>query len=80
MDIQAVIAAAKLGRSRKDAQVDTCSVFAAALFDLLSQQGIPCQMVTAVHRGLRPWAHSVVEVSGEYFFDSLGVFSNDLYR
>lgn len=78
MDIEAVIKAAKLGRTREDAQVDTCSVFAAALYDLLSP-GIPCKMVTVVNRGLLPWAHAVVEVDGRYY-DSMGEFSTPIYK
>jgi len=78
MDIDAVIKAAKLGRARKDAQVDTCSVFAAALYDLLLPIK-PCKMVTAVKGGLGAWAHSIVEVDGRYY-DSMGEFSVDIYR
>ena len=78
MDIEAVIKAAKIGRTRKDAQVDTCSVFAAALYDLLSP-GIPCKMVTVVNRGPLPWAHAVVEVDGSYY-DSMGEFSTPIYK
>lgn len=79
MNINAIIAAAKLGRERKGAQEDTCAVFAAALYDVLSAQGIQCQMVTVVPVGLAKWAHSVVEVAGRYF-DSMGEFSADIYR
>jgi hypothetical protein len=50
MDISVAIKAAKLGRYRKESQVDTCTVFAAALYDLLREQGIPCQMATAVNK------------------------------
>ena len=79
MDIDAFIKAAKLGRERKDAQVDTCAVFAAALYDVLTAQGLQCQMVTVVPNGLSKWAHAVVEVSGRYY-DSLGEFSAGIYR
>nr|WP_011923081.1 hypothetical protein [Pseudomonas fluorescens]CAM96305.1 hypothetical protein pQBR0273 [Pseudomonas fluorescens SBW25] len=79
MDINAIILKAKLGRTRKDAQVDTCSVFAAALYDFLIDRGIPTKMVTAVKQGLGAWAHSVVEVDGQYY-DSLGEFSISIYR
>lgn len=79
MDIDAAIKAAKLGRERKDAQIETCSVFAAALYDVLSGQGIPCQMATVVPRGLGKWAHAVVEVAGRYY-DSMGEFSAGIYR
>lgn len=78
MDIEAVIKSAKLGRARKDAQVDTCSVFVAALYDLLSGV-VPCKMITVVNRSFVSWAHSVVEVNGRYF-DSMGEFSSDIYR
>lgn len=79
MDLNAIIQAAKLGRSRKDAQEDTCGVFAAALYDALSAQGISCQMVTAVKKGLGAWAHAVVEVAGRHY-DSMGEFSVSIYR
>lgn len=79
MDLNAIIQAAKLGRARKDAQVDTCTVFAAALYDVLSTQGVPCRMVTAVPTGLGGWAHAVVEVAGRYY-DSMGEFSTSIYR
>ncbi len=79
MDIDAIIKAAKLGRERKDAQVDTCAVFAAALYDVLLAQGLQCQMVTVVPNGLSKWAHAVVGVAGRYY-DSMGEFSADIYR
>lgn len=59
-------------------QVDTCSVFAAALYDLLHTR-VACKMVTVVNRGALPWAHSVVEVGGRYY-DSMGEFSTPIYR
>lgn len=77
MNIEATIKAAKLGGTRKDAQIDTCSVFAAALYDLLGQT-MTCNMVTVVKNGLNPWAHSVVEVDGRYY-DSMGEFSASIY-
>ncbi len=79
MDISAVIQNAKLGRGRKEAQVDTCSVFAAALYDVLTAQGLRCKMVTATKKEGNAWAHSVVEVEGRYY-DSMGEFSTDIYR
>ena len=79
MNIDAIIKSAKLGRERKGAQVDTCTVFAAALFDVLSAQDIPCEMVTVAPNGLDKWAHAVVEVAGRYY-DSMGEFSADIYR
>jgi hypothetical protein len=78
MNIGAIIQASKLGRCRKDAQVDTCAVFAAALYDVLWDQGIACQMVTAVNKQGSAWAHEVVEVAGRYY-DSLGEFSTAIY-
>lgn len=68
-----------MGRARKDAQEDTCAVFAAALYDVLSEQGITCQIVTAVKQGFGSWAHSIVEVDGCYY-DSMGEFSTGIYR
>lgn len=79
MDVEGVILGAKLGRTRKDAQEDTCAVFAAALYDALSRREIPCRMVTAVKRGSGGWAHSIVEVAGRYY-DSMGEFSTSIYR
>lgn len=79
MHIEEIIKTAKLGRERKGAQEDTCAVFAAALYDVLCEQGIACKMVTVTPRGLLPWAHAVVEVDGRYY-DSMGEFSADIYR
>lgn len=76
-NLHEIILAAKLGRSRRDAQVDTCVVFAAALYDVLSARGIACQIVTAIQKGR--WAHALVEVDGRYY-DSLGEFSTLIYR
>ncbi|MDS9914996.1 hypothetical protein RMI87_15940 [Pseudomonas aeruginosa] len=79
LDIVSAIMAAKLGRTRKEAQEDTCTVFAAALYDVLTSRGLHCKMVTAVKNGFRGWAHAVVEVDG-HLYDSLGEFSTDIYR
>lgn len=79
MDISAIIQNAKLGRARKDAQEDTCAVFAAALYDVLTTQRITCQMICAVKKSFGAWAHMVVEVDGRYY-DSIGEFSTDIYR
>lgn len=80
LDINEIIKKAKLGRERKDAQVDTCTVFAAALYDVLTAQGIRCQMVCAVNKdGLRGWAHLLVKVEG-HCYDSLGEFTTAIYR
>lgn len=35
--------------------MDACTVFAAALYDVLSLHGIPCKMVTAEKIGLNSW-------------------------
>lgn len=80
LNIHEAIRGSKLGRARKDAQVDMCSVFAAALYDVLDAQGVPCRMVTAKPDDtFNAWAHSVVEVDGRYY-DSMGEFSTDIYR
>jgi hypothetical protein len=77
MNINKIIQEAKLGSARKDAQVDACAPFAAALYDVLSAQGFACQMVVAVKDNA--WTHSVVEVAGCYY-DSMGEFSTYIYR
>lgn len=80
IDINQIIKVAKLGRERKDAQVDTCGVFAAALFDVLTAHGLACKMICAVNKdGMHGWAHLVVEVDGHYY-DSMGEFSIAIYR
>lgn len=80
-DLSEVIKAAKLGAERKDAQVDACSVFAAALYDVLKARHIPCRMFTAapIGFGRSGWYHSVVKV-GSTYYDSMGVFSEAIYR
>lgn len=80
LDIHTLILTAKLGRTRKDAQIETCTVFAAALHDVLSAHGIACEIATAVCKGdcIRHWAHSVVKVADRYF-DSRGEFSKEIY-
>lgn len=80
LDIHTLILTAKLGRTRKDAQIETCTVFAAALHDVLSAHGIACEIATAVCKGdcIQHWAHSVVKVSDRYF-DSRGEFSKAIY-
>lgn len=79
MDLATIIQTAKLGRTRKDAQEDTCAVFAAALYDVLCAHGVSCRMVTARKEGFGGWAHAVVEVDGRHY-DSMGEFSVDIYR
>ena len=76
MDIEALILQAKLGSARKDAQVDTCTVFAAALHDVLREAGVDCTVATAKMKGR--WAHAVVRV-GTRYFDSKGEFSTAIH-
>lgn len=76
IQITDLINQAKLGRTRKEAQIDTCAVFAAALYDFLQAQKIPCSMACVY--GAR-WAHLLVEVDGK-FYDSMGEFSAETYR
>jgi hypothetical protein len=80
-NLAAAIAAAKIGRTRKDAQEDTCAVFAAALYDVLKARGIACRMYVAAPeaRSMMMWYHSVVRAGGDYY-DSMGVFSAEIYR
>jgi len=78
MGINEIIQSATLGASRKDAQVDCCAVFAAALYDVLSEHGFACQMVSATERW-EGWAHALVKVDGR-FYDSLGEFSTAIYQ
>jgi hypothetical protein len=79
LDLSERITAAKLGRTRKEAQVDTCTVFAAALYDVLASQGIPCHMVSVYRKEGNHWGHLVVAAFGR-MYDSLGEFSTDIYR
>lgn len=81
LDVAALIKTAKLGRARKDAQVDTCTVFAAALHDVLLERDIAARLFTAspAQNCLGLWAHALVEVDGRYF-DSLGEFSTEIHR
>jgi hypothetical protein len=79
MNINKIIQEAKLGSARRDAQVDTCAPFAAALYDVLSAQGIACQMAVAMKDNPCTWTHSIVMVAGRYY-DSMGEFSTDIYR
>lgn len=79
-DIDALIRAAKIGRERKEAQIETCSVFAAALHDVLQENGCrPSVACVAYRQTSRPWAHCVVEVDGEYY-DSMGRFDAEILR
>ncbi|MGI9374997.1 MAG: hypothetical protein ACR2PC_02690 [Tsuneonella suprasediminis] len=81
LDLADLIKNAKLGRTRKDAQEDTCAVFAAALYDALSALEIPCRMIT-VSCGFSSspeWYHAVLEFNGRYY-DSMGEFSEAIWR
>lgn len=79
-NIEQAIKTAKLGRTRRDAQEDTCAVFAAALYDILKSRGVPCRMFTAKPDSLlNVWYHSVVKVD-EVYYDSMGEFSCEIYR
>ena len=79
--IEAMILQAKLGRARRDAQVDCCSAFAAALFDVLQARGIDCRMacVTLGSDVGTPAAHALVAV-GDRYYDSMGQFTHEIWR
>jgi hypothetical protein len=79
VNINKIIQEAKLGAARKDAQVDACAPFAAALYDVLSEHGIACQMAVAIKDDPCAWTHSMVNVADRYY-DSMGEFSTDIYR
>jgi hypothetical protein len=82
IDVAAIIAEAKLGRARKEAQEDVCFVFAAALHDVLADRGIPSELVVATKMGLcaiPEWHHSLVKV-GDRLYDSMGEFSEEIHR
>lgn len=82
MDIAELIKTAKIGRERKDAQVDTCAPFAAALYDVLNENGLSPRMVCVGYRGATAdssWYHAVVSVNG-VMYDSLGEFSEDIHK
>lgn len=82
MDIIELIKTAKLGRERKDAQVDTCAPFAAALHDVLIENGLDVTLSVACHKGAtyqHIWYHLVVQHGGTYY-DSLGEFSKEIIR
>lgn len=81
IDIAGLIKSAKLGGARRDAQKETCAVFAAALYDVLSEEKIPCEMVTVACGVLRrpAWYHAIVEANGQNY-DSMGEFSEEIWR
>lgn len=82
-DIERAISQAKLGSARKDAQIDACEPFAAALFDVLTSAGIDATVFCATfhlsHTNSPLWAHAVVR-SGGRFYDSMGLFDHDTVR
>ena len=83
LDVAELILGAKLGRTRKDAQIDTCTVFAAALYDVLSGAGVACEVWDAAFF-VEPFTmpscvHAVVSVRGS-FFDSMGIFGHEIVR
>lgn len=82
MDIIELIKTAKIGRERREAQVDTCGPFAAALYDVLVENGFDVNLFVAGYRGASSdsaWYHLVVEHGGTYY-DSLGEFSAAIIR
>lgn len=82
-DIARIIKEAKLGGARKEAQIDACEPFAAALFDVLTAAGIEAKFFCAsffiVGSRSPKWAHAVVQ-SGGVFYDSLGLFNHEIIR
>jgi hypothetical protein len=78
-EVARIIADAKLGATRKYAQIDSCSVFAEALHEVLGAAGIQSSIWMASPKVYPQWYHSVVQV-GDVFFDSLGVFNEDVVR
>lgn len=82
MEICELIKAAKIGAERKAAQIDTCAAFAAALYDVLSEEGFLPKMIAVCHLGATiagTWYHQVVAVDGK-MYDSLGEFSTEILR
>lgn len=82
MDIAELIRQAKIGRERKEAQVETCAPFAAALHDVLVECGLAPSLVCVANRQGSVsswWYHSVVSVDG-VMYDSLGEFSEEIIR
>ncbi|ARM91146.1 hypothetical protein RHEC894_PC00111 (plasmid) [Rhizobium sp. CIAT894] len=82
MDILQLIKTAKIGIERKAAQTETCAPFAAALHDVLAENGVETNLAVACRKGYRSdrtWYHLVVEHNGQYY-DSLGEFSSDILR
>lgn len=82
MDIAELIKTAAIGSERRHAQNDTCAPFAAALHDVLVENGLTPKLVVAGHLSFssrNTWYHQVVEQDG-VFYDSLGEFSTEIIR
>jgi hypothetical protein len=77
-----IIMNAKIGEMRKDAQIETCTVFAAALGDLLKNRKIEhtylCVSPKTPHSSLM-WYHTVIGFAGK-MFDSYGLFNADILK
>jgi len=83
IDLGKVILNAKLGSARKDAQEDTCLVFAVALRAVLEKHDVMSSIYTATYwignSSRSEWSHSVIEFN-ERHYDSMGEFSVDIHR
>lgn len=77
--VLSVILSANLGPLRKFAQDGNCSEFAAALYDVLTENGIKAECwVAKGDSNFSGWAHCVVRV-GYNFYDSTGLVSADAF-
>ena len=82
MDILELIKTTKIGSERKAAQTETCAPFAAALHDVLAENGVETNLMVASRKGYRSdrtWYHLVVEQGGRYY-DSMGEFGSEILR
>ncbi|AQT06557.1 hypothetical protein [Acetobacter persici] len=92
MDFHSLIKNAALGSSRKDAQIDTCTVFSAALYDVLRGAGLRPEVYDATLHQVTTYGkgesrtniqtlfvHSVLKIRGKYY-DSLGLFNEEIVR
>ncbi|GBQ85493.1 hypothetical protein AA14337_3085 [Acetobacter malorum DSM 14337] len=92
LDFHRLILNAALGSSRKDAQIDTCTVFSAALYDVLRAARLRPEVydatlyqVTTYGKGGSQtntktlFVHSVLRIRGKYY-DSLGLFNEEIVR
>jgi hypothetical protein len=72
---------AKLGSARKDAQIDSCGPFAAALHDILKMNGMRSSIWSAEmhweYFSKPEWGHYVVRYIG-IAYDSLGFFDKKI--